>query len=88
MTSLLHPTTEVTRHSNWEARAFLGPKIALRPPLVVTIIQQNAPFLEHLGPKAVLMGYSALYSEIIAHIMLKSRNHEFPPSKTTNSWQS
>ena len=75
MTSLLHPKTEVTRHLNWEARALLGPKIALWPPLLLTIIQQNVPFLAHLGPKAVLMGYSALYSEIIAHIMLKSRNH-------------
>ena len=88
MTSLLHPKTDVTRHSNWDARALLGPKIALWPPLVLTITQQNAPFLAHLCPKAVLVGYSALYSEIIAHTMLKVRNHSFSFSKTNNSWWS
>ena len=70
MTSLLHSKTKDTRHSNWAARALLSPKIALWPPLVLTIIQQNVPFLAHLCLKAVLMGYSALYSEIVAHIML------------------
>ena len=44
MTSLLHPKTEVTSHLNWEAMALMGPKIALWPPLLLAIIQQNVSF--------------------------------------------
>ena len=39
-------------------------------------------FLHISAPKAVLMGYIALYSEIIAHILLKSWNHGFSLTKT------
>ena len=74
MTSLLHPKIEDTRRLLWPARALLGLKIGS----VATPAAHNNTakriLLAHLGPKAVLMGYSALYSEIIAH-MLKSRNH-------------
>ena len=53
----------------------MGLKIGSGAPSWLTIIQENVAFLHISAPKAVLMGYSALYSEIIAHIMLKSRNH-------------
>ena len=75
MTSLSHLKMDLTRRGHCDAGALLGPKIGSGAPSWLTIIQQNVAFLAHLGPKAVLMGYSALYSEIIAHIMLKSRNH-------------
>ena len=75
MTSLLHPKTEVTRRIFCDARALLAFKIGSGAPSWLIIIQQNVHFLHISAPKAVLMGYSALYSEIIAHIMLKSRNH-------------
>ena len=38
------------------------------------------PFLHISAPKAVLMGYSALYSEITAHMLL---NLSFPLQKRT-----
>ena len=88
MTSLSLTTTDLIRRIHWPAGALLGLKIGS----VATPAAHNNTakriFLAHLGPKAVLIGHSALYSEIIAHTMLKSRNHEYPFSKTTNSWQS
>ena len=74
-TSVSLTKTEVTRRILCPARALLDLKIGSVATFVLIIIQQNVHFLHISAPKAVLMGYSALYSEIIAHIMLKSRNH-------------
>ena len=42
--------------------------------------KQNVHFLHISAPKAVLMGYSALYSEITAHMLL---NLSCPTQKRT-----
>ena len=67
--------TEPTRRSGCDAGALLGLKSALWAPSWLRIIQQAVGFLHISAPEAVLMGYIALYSEIIAHMLLKSWNH-------------
>ena len=75
MTSLMHSNMEVTQSILWVAGALLGLKIGSGAPSWLTIKQQNVHFLHISAPKAVLMGCSALYSEITAHMLLKSWNH-------------
>ena len=75
MTSFWHRKSKPmwSKTASWTTP--VGTSATLLAPSSLKIMHKNVQFQAHSGQKAILMGYNALYNDLIAHAVLKPWRH-------------